>query len=87
MTRRVHTGRYLLTICIALTSSGCSQAPAIDVMGSLFPAWLLCIAIGILFSALAHWLLLQWSIRLLFPLVAYPCIAAIFTFAVWLVFF
>ena len=87
MIRRVYAGQYFLATYIALANSGCSRAPAIDVMGSLFPAWLLCIAIGILFAALARWLLLWCSIRLLFPLLAYPCITAIFTFAIWLVFF
>ena len=75
------------TICIALVSSGCSQAPAIDVMGSLFPAWLLCIGLGILAAVLTRWLLLRYRFNLLFPFLAYPCLAAVFTFAIWLLFF
>jgi hypothetical protein len=66
---------------------GCSQAPSIDVMGSLFPAWLLCIALGTLAAVLSRWLLLRYRIQLLFPFLAYPCLAAAFTFAIWLVFF
>jgi hypothetical protein len=79
--------RLCLATCIALTSVSCSQAPAIDVMGSLFPAWLLCIALGTLTAVLARWLLLRYRIQLLFPFLAYPCLAAVFTFAIWLVFF
>ena len=74
-------------ICLALMSNGCSRAPAIDVMGSLFPAWLLCIALGILLAVLTRWLLLHYGIRLLFSFFAYPCLATTFTFAIWLVFF
>jgi len=87
MMRMDHMWRFSLATCIAMMTSSCSQAPAIDVMGSLFPAWLLCIALGIPLAAVTHWLLLRYRIRLLFPFLAYPCLAAIFTFAIWLVFF
>ncbi len=56
-------------------------------MGSLFPAWLLCIALGILLAALARWILIRVHIHLLFPMLAYPCLAAAFTFAIWQIFF
>jgi hypothetical protein len=79
--------RFCLATCTALMSNSCSQAPAIDVMGSLFPAWLLCIALGILAAVITRWLLLRYRIQLLFPFLAYPCLAAVFTFAIWLVFF
>jgi hypothetical protein len=79
--------RFCLATSVAVMSCGCSQAPAIDVMGSLFPAWLLCIAIGIPAAVLCRWLLLRYRIQLLFPFLAYPCLAAVFTFAIWLVFF
>ena len=87
MTRKTRTWTFCLSICLALISSGCSQAPAIDVMGSLFPAWLLCIALGILLAVFARWLLLRYRIHLLFSFFAYLCLAAIFTFVIWLVFF
>jgi len=87
MIRKTHTWRVPLATSIVLIGTGCSQAPAIDVMGSLFPAWLLCIALGVMLTVLARWLLLHYRIRLLFPFVAFPCLAAVFTFAIWLAFF
>ncbi|MFZ0633433.1 MAG: YtcA family lipoprotein [Acidobacteriaceae bacterium] len=79
------------SICTAtfavLATSGCSHAPAFDVMGSLFPAWLVCIALGILFAVAARWVLLRAHINLMFPVLVYPCLAAVFTLAVWLIFF
>jgi hypothetical protein len=79
--------RFCLATWLALMSSSCSQAPAIDVMGSLFPAWLLCIALGTLAAVLSRWLLLRYRIQLLFPFLAYPCLAAVYTFAIWLLCF
>jgi YtcA family len=79
--------QFTLATCVSLLCSSCSQAPAIDLMGSMFPAWLLCIALGILFAVLTRWLLLRYRIQLLLPFLAHPCLAAVFTFAIWLVFF
>jgi fructose-specific phosphotransferase system IIC component len=56
-------------------------------MGSLFPAWLVCILVGTILTVLARWLLLRARIDLLYPVLVYPCLAAVFTFAIWLVFF
>ena len=74
-------------LCLVLAISGCSQAPAIDVMGSLFPAWLLCIALGALLATVTRWQLTRHRISLLFPFLIYPCLAAAYTFTIWLVFF
>ena len=72
--------------CAALMFAGCSHAPTYDVMGSLFPAWLVCIALGTVLTVLARWLLRN-RVALLFPVLAYPCLAAVFIFAIWLIFF
>ena len=74
-------------VSMMLLTGGCSEAPAFDVMGSLFPAWIFCIAIGILLAAFTRWLLGRRQVRLLFPVIAYPCLAAVFTFSIWLIFF
>jgi hypothetical protein len=53
---------------ILMTINGCSQAPAVDVMGSLFPAWLLCIALGAVFSIVTHWILTRRVVSPPFPI-------------------
>ena len=75
---------------IALLSwlvSGCSRAPSFDIVGSFFPAWLVCLVIGILLAALTRWLLLRQQIAILWPILVYPSLAALFTFLFWLIFF
>ena len=79
--------RIAAILCFVLEFTGCSQAPAIDVMGSLFPAWLLCIAFGALFAAVTRWQLAQRKVALLFPFLTYPCLAAVYTFVIWLIVF
>jgi hypothetical protein len=79
--------RYFAILWVAAAIAGCSQAPAVDVMGSLFPAWLLCIVFGTLLTAITHWVLTRRRINLLFPFLTYPCLVAVYMFTIWLIFF
>ena len=67
--------------------SGCSRAPSFDIVGSFFPAWLICLVIGILLTTLARWLLLRRQIVVVWPILVYPSLTALFTFLFWLIFF
>ena len=73
----------------ALLAAGCSRVPSFNILGSFFPAWILCGLIGILLTAGAR----VFFVRLKFeqelsPLIlVYPCLAAFFTFTLWLIFF
>jgi fructose-specific phosphotransferase system IIC component len=67
--------------------SGCSRAPSFDIVGSFFPAWLVCLVIGILLAPLARWLLLRHQIAVVWPILIYPSLVALFTFLFWLIFF
>jgi hypothetical protein len=79
--------RIAAAVCLVVAITGCSQAPAIDVMGSLFPAWLLCIALGAILTAATHWQLTRQRVNLVFPFLTYPCLAAVYTFTIWMVVF
>jgi len=67
--------------------SGCSRSPTFDIVGSFFPAWLVCLFLGILLAVITHWLLLRQKIAVVFPVLVYPSLAALFTFLLWLLFF
>jgi hypothetical protein len=56
-------------------------------MGSLFPAWLVCLAFGILLAGFARWFLLRLQIPIVFPILVYPSLTALFTLLFWLIFF
>ena len=70
-----------------LLLASCSRAPSIEILGSYFPAWLICVALAVLLTFLARWLLLRLQIPVVPPIVVYPCMTAMFTFALWLVFY
>ena len=69
-----------------LMLTGCSRAPSFDVLGSFFPAWLLCFAVGILLAVVCR-ALLQPRVEITFPVLVYPSLTAIFAFALWLALF
>jgi hypothetical protein len=72
----------LLLAVLFLT--GCGRAPSFDVLGSFFPAWLVCLALGLVLTAAAGWLLLRLHIVIALPVLIYPSLAALFSFALWL---
>jgi len=67
--------------------AGCTRAPSFDIVGSFFPAWLVCLFLGILLAIFARWLLLRLKVSILLPILVYPSLAALFTFLLWLIFF
>jgi fructose-specific phosphotransferase system IIC component len=83
---RAHPARAGLALMMLLLAS-CSRAPSFDIIGSFFPAWLVCFALAIVLTVLARWLLLRLRIELALPVLVYPSLTAFFTFGLWLVFF
>jgi YtcA family len=79
--------RQIGVLLAAIWLTGCARAPSFDIVGSFFPAWLLCLAVGLLLSFAARWLLLRIGIVLAVPILAYPCLTALFACVLWLAFF
>jgi hypothetical protein len=73
----------------ALLMTGCSRAPSFNILGSFFPAWLLCGVLGTALAVIARVVFARTGFeKELSPLiVVYPCLAAFFTFSIWLIFF
>jgi hypothetical protein len=64
-----------------------TRAPSFDILGSFFPAWLVCLALAVPITAAARWLLIRLHVLLALPMLAYPSLTVLFTFALWLIFF
>ena len=74
---------------VCLLCSGCGRAPAIDVIGSFFPAWMLCLIISIVLTALLRIILLRRQLEpAIEPVVLfYPCVVLLVSCLLWLIFF
>ena len=77
----------LLVFLIALQLAGCSRAPSFDVLGSFFPAWLVCFIVAIVLTSLVRLALVRLHMKVALPILVYPSLAAVFTFGLWLICF
>jgi len=59
----------------------------VDVLGSFFPAWLVCFTVAIVLTCLVRLALLRLHIKVALPILMYPSLTGVFTFAVWLIFY
>lgn len=86
---------FRVSLCfLALVSvAGCgklgSHSPVIDVLGSYFPAWIVCIVTGLTLTLIARLLFigLKWDKGMRPAVIVYPCLMIIFTMVVWLAFY
>lgn len=85
--RRVLHGAAAMVALLSMT--GCTHSPDFNILGSYFPAWLLCIAAGIILTAIIYWVLqrLHLDREIHPPIVVFPCMAVLLSFILWLVFF
>jgi len=72
-----------------LPLAGCGRAPSFNILGSFFPAWLICMIVGIVLAAVVNWVLttLKQEKLISWGILVYPCLAAFFAFTLWLIFF
>ena len=65
------------------------RSPTIDILGSYFPAWMICIVSGLTLTLVAHWIVQMCHLKPYLgpvPLI-YSCLMIIFTFATWILFY
>jgi YtcA family len=76
-------------VAIALPVAACSYSPTMDLLGSYFPAWMLCAVIGIVASVIFRQILAAAGINdyVVAPLLTYAALAVSATLLVWLFWF
>jgi hypothetical protein len=65
------------------------RSPTVDILGSYFPAWMICIVSGLALTLVAHWIIQACHLKPYIgpaPLI-YSCLTIIFTFATWILFY
>ena len=64
-------------------------APSVDLFGSFFPIWMICIAAGAALTLAARLVLIRTRLddQLGPRLIVYPSMATLFACTIWLVFF
>ena len=65
------------------------HSPTVDILGSYFPAWMICIVSGLTLTLVAHWIIQLCRLKPYLgpaPLI-YSCLMIIFTFSTWILFY
>jgi hypothetical protein len=78
--------RILILAAVAL--AGCNRNPSVEIVGSYFPGWMICLTLGIALTAITHALLPSpIQHRIGHPAVVYPAMVTLFTCTLWLLLF
>jgi len=79
----------LLVVIFLVVQLSSHHSPTVDVLGSYFPAWMVCILSGLTLTLIAHWIVELRNLKsYLGPaLLIYSCLMIIFTFATWILFY
>jgi YtcA family len=87
--RREVTWLSLALVSLSSALSGCRRSPTFNILGSFFPAWLVCMFAGILLAAVSNRVLAYFKLdrEIAWSIVVYPCLALFFACALWLIFF
>jgi hypothetical protein len=86
---RLSLGLPLLILILGGCRAGEGHSPTVDVIGSYFPAWIVCIIAGIFSTVIVRLLLVGLTVHryILLKPVVYVGMTAFFTALVWLMFF
>ena len=84
--------RFIFIVTPIVLLTGCQSeghSPTVDVLGSYFPAWMVCIIIGLMITLILRQVFigLKLDSYLRPAALIYPSLAIFFTLAVWLMFF
>jgi hypothetical protein len=81
--------RAALVAAISSGLTACARAPSIDILGSFFPIWMVCISAAILLAFLARKLLVRCKLESHVGPVAlfYPSMVVLFSCLLWLICF
>ncbi len=81
-------GRYA-ALAAAMMLTGCGRAPSVDIIGSFFPAWMVCLATSVVLAFGVRNLLLRAKLESeVGPLaIFYPSTVILLSSVLWLIFY
>ena len=85
----VGAGVVVVVLLLVMTRFSSHHSLTVDVLGSYFPAWMVCIVSGLALTLIAHWIVQLGNLKSYIgpaPLI-YSCLMIIFTFATWILFY
>ena len=85
----VGAGAAVVVLAFLAVRTSSHHSLTVDILGSYFPAWMVCIVSGLALTFVAHWIVQVGDLKSYIgpaPLI-YSCLMIIFTFATWILFY
>ncbi len=85
----IASGFVLLILFFGVSRLVSRHSLTVAVLGSYFPAWMVCILSGLALTFVAHWIVQVCNLKTYIgpaPLI-YSCLMIIFSFATWILFY
>ena len=84
--------QFFISALATLLLSGCgtnAHSPTVEIVGSYFPAWIVCIVLGLVLTLIARQIFIGLKLDThLHPIaLVYLCLMIAFTLAIWLLIF
>jgi hypothetical protein len=82
-------GLLLIGVLIFVVRPVSHRSPTIDILGSYFPAWMICIVSGLTLTLVSRWIVRAYHLEAYAspaPLI-YSCLTIIYTFVTWIIFY
>ena len=79
----------LILVLIFVVRPVSHRSPTIDILGSYFPAWMICIVSGLTLTLISRWIIRAYHLEAYAspaPLI-YSCLTIIYTFLTWIIFY
>ena len=82
-------GWALFVVPISCSLTGCVRAPSVDIIGSYFPVWMICLTAAVPLTFVFRKVLVRYKLE---PHVGpaalfYPCLVVLFSCLLWFTFF
>ena len=82
-------GLAVLIVSLLAVQMFSHHSPTVDILGSYFPAWMVCIVSGLTLTLITQWIIQLRDLKPYLgpaPLI-YSCLMIIFTFGTWILFY
>ena len=86
---KINYVRTVLICAVSATVTSCSHAPSVEIVGSFFPIWMVCLTIAVILTFFAHKALVRLKLDSEVGPVAlfYPSMVVSFSCLLWLTLF
>jgi len=85
----MNTAQKWAWLPIICSLTGCVRAPSVDIIGSYFPVWMICLTAAVVLAFVFRKLLVRYKLEphLGLPALFYPCLVVLFSCLLWFTFF